>query len=77
MRYSVNHKPVSERTQKTVGGRIRAHYSLSPEAMAALLEMAKVAHVPANYTLDVLIIQGYNRWIEDRAIQKKLEGFSK
>lgn len=74
MRHIVNHKDVDERQQVTGSGRIRVHHSHSREALERLLIMSKAAGTPMNYLMDSLILDGYKRWLEDRAVIKKLEG---
>jgi len=63
----------SPTTSKTKAGRVRRHWTHSPQALEALDIMADKSKTPRNYLLDALIMQGYRRWLEDLAIQKKLE----
>ena len=76
MRFSNNVKSLKER-KGSHNGRHRIHFTLSGGAFASLLEMAKDSASPMNYLLDALIVQAYRRWIEDKAVQKKLEGYVK
>lgn len=70
----MNYKPAELRTQLTKTGRIRQSHSHSREALEALIVMAKASGVPINFILDSLILDGYARWLETKAIIKKLEG---